>query len=493
MEELRGPKRDPQSLILSREQPFGVTIIIGGTNVRFCLSHVGDTEPITSAVKWQELNEDLAPSLARSGIQFEHAKDVVIATIARKFVDYVQSRFDPLQGPPPFDQISAVVFSVAGRVEGEDADALITTTNTGINLTKEPIARTMMDAINEEIRLRNREFAAPDRAPWATVDTRVIKVLNDADAGLRGEMILGGLQDCDNGGFVIVGTGLGGMVVIDGQPSSLYSEFGHLVVQETSQPKPRYRLLDKDEFDQCVSEAGSYKAPKANQKYFETVVAGPWLAVRFLRDLSKEGFEPLLYALAQVCSKSLKEDREVRRKHPNLEPEDLVSQFTALAELPSTERHRWAINLPSHLIRAVNQFLLTPSPEGLFRAFMCEQRFEEPPFVDPMAALVVKGVRAWKQYFKDLGAGLGVIYRDMKQKGVAPKKLIIGGGIGEACARYDDFLREDALRLIKTFGKFPKDVVEFSRMSPEAREGALAYILNRAAHDRMVQEGKIHG
>ncbi len=488
MEELRGATRDPQSLILSREEPFGVTIIIGGTNVRFCLSHVRDSEPITSAVKWQELNEQLAPGLESRGIKFEHAKDVVIAEIARQFVDYVESQFDPLEGPPPFDQISAAVFSVAGRVEGEDADALITTTNTGINLTKEPIARTMLAAINEEIRFRNKELAERGDPQWSTVDTSVVKVLNDADAGLRGEMILGGLQNCETGGFVIVGTGLGGMVLINGQPSYLYCEFGHLVVQETAQNKTRYRLLTKLEFDQCLTEEGSYKAPKGNQKYFETIVAGPWLAIRFLRELSKEGSEPLLLALAQVCSKTLKQDEELCRKHPNLEPEDLVAQFTSLAELPSTERHRWAINLPSHLVRAVNQFILCPTPEGLWTALACEPRFEEAPFVNPMAALVFKGARAWKAYFKDLGAGLGVIYRDMKQKGIAPQKLIIGGGIGEACARYNDFMREDALRLIRTFGKFPKDVVEFSRVSPEAREGALAYLLNRAAYDRLPEK-----
>jgi hypothetical protein len=342
----------------------------------------------------------------------------------------------------------------------------------------------MMAAINNEICERNKELKKHGLPKWPTVDSSVIKVLNDADAGLRGEMILGCLAGCDNGAFVIVGTGLGGMVLIDGQPSNMYSEFGHYVVQEMISNRPRYRLLDKLEFDQYVTQEGSYEAPKSGQKYFETVVAGPWVAIRLLRELSHEGCEPLLVALAQVCSKTLKQDQELLRKNLKLEPEDLKEQFTRLAELPSHERHRWAINLPSHLVRAVNQFLFTPTLEGLWTAFACEPRFEQPPFVDPMAALVVKGVRTWKTYFKDLGAGLGVIYRDMKQKGVAPQKLIIGGGIGEACARYDDFIRNDALRLIKTFGKFPKDVVEFSRVSPEAREGALAYLLNRAVYER---------
>lgn len=451
-------------LRISRDDPFGATAIVGGTNVRLCVSTAGETEPLVYSVKWQDLHAELNETLQRAGISFEDAKSEVFTALAKKFVDEVAKIFPEDGKPPPFDKMCAFNFSVAGPVTGEGFGATVSTSNTGVSLKNEAIALTLMGAINTELQHRR----------WPTVPLSSTVVMNDATAGLLGELYGGGLRGCQHGLYVIIGTGVGSMGLVNGHPDPTYSELGHsaLITYDTS--GKRFVVRNGRDTVSSLGDNGCFKDLPFGQHYLENDLAGPWLAVRFVQKLSKDyTFLPVLVALAERIAPFMPGDYKG----------DLIRDLVDLGDLPSARRQQWAINSPSGLVKAVNRFLLSPNAEELLEAVPCDWNIAGVCERDPKEGLVLLGIEHWKSYLKDVGHALGEVCRKMSSNGTPPEKIVIGGGIGEVCAAYPPFLKNLALKIIHRHGKLPADTVVFSSMSPEARESA---VTSRAVDEAML-------
>jgi len=316
----------------------GLTIIIGGTNVRFCISTPGQRDTITEKVTWSALEEQLQTELARRSLDFRDSKDITLDAIAGHLVNFIASKFDQGRGSP-LSGLCSVNFSSAGPVSGSGSDAKITTINTGITLEQEPIARSFIGAFNRACQVRG----------WDQIDSGrlTIGVFNDAAAGLLGEVLEGGLRGIETGFFLIVGTGVGGLALVEGRPCSDYNEPGHRLILDMSTGK--YRFLSNQELAEYQDETGSFTQPKEPLTYAENQLAGPWAALNFMRYLRADD-KRVYYALAKQVVTELNQDES-----------DVTGEMTKLLDLDYSQITKWAKESPSDIIRCVNNVLFNPN------------------------------------------------------------------------------------------------------------------------------------
>lgn len=467
--------------LLSREEPLGVTTIIGGTNVRICLSIPGNPEPLVHIIKWQTLHDQYTSSGVGSSSDFLKALEWGYERIAKECIDFIASHFDTDKAPPPFHKICAFNYSVAGRVEGDDAFAQIFTSNTGIRFDGEQIALKMEASLLRQ--LQEKE--------WPAIPQENVVVMNDALAGLRGEMlgVDGGLSQGKTVKFYICGTGVGSKMWHIDRPLHEFDESGHrgLFNTETEQ----YRILAGDQIKEVMDSEGGFKIDNTTEVFAEHKLAGPWVAIQFVKEVAPK--PKIMHALARRIAANIIKDEQDKKKQreqdkkeqreQDTKPLDPEEQFKlALAGLQDLEtmkpreRYLWAINANGHMIKAVNRILLNPDPLAFFGSDPCDNDFEAQITNSPDDALVVMAGKACKRYFKDVGIFLGADYRAMEAEGVAPDKMVLGGGIGELFNRYPEGLRELALKMIHKAAQLPRGKIDFSRMSPEARECTPTYL-----------------
>ena len=255
--------------------------------------HGGREEPLKDggSIKWQELNAQLAPRLKELLIDFGDAHHIAMPVIAKHYVDFIASQFDPEEGAPPFDKVTSCNFSVAGVVRGEGLDATVSTTNTGLRLTNDKIALTLLSAIQNELAARD----------WPAIPQDNISVVNDAAAATYGQVYLGGLQGVKNGLFVIIGTGVGSMGWSDGKLNHNFDELGHRIIFDTH--KKQSILLGGAELNEKIDTDGSFKNLPVHQRYAENVLAGPWAAISFVKSLEVK--PEVMSALAERIAPSL--------------------------------------------------------------------------------------------------------------------------------------------------------------------------------------------
>jgi hypothetical protein len=455
---------------LHPDQPFGITVIVGGTNIRACVSLPGASTPLNFSLTWQELRDELKPELAAQNVDFGAAHDLVLARFVTKFFDHLKDEYcDPEGTPPPFDKLAALNFSVAGVVHGEGIDATVSTTNTGLHFSEEELAKRMIRAMQSDLSERK----------WPAFSVENVAVLNDAAAGCKGEVLRGGLRGCTNGLFVILGTGIGSMGWSNNNFDFRFDELGHRIVKDSlpeGASKPAtivnlFRLLSDVQYAEQIAPDGSFLPFKDHQKrYAENVIAGPWLAVRFLKKELMEDYG-LINALANTIAPMLnKTQGEVC--------EDLIS----LMEFSAKDLTRWAVDSNARLVRCVNDFILRFDAWEFAFTCPCTGSFEAAP--TPERRLANYGFKTWKTYWKDVGHFLATAYEAMKEQGVAPEKIVLGGGIGEAYHRFPEALRTAALREIHEHSGLPKGTIEFSAISAEERESAIT----QAAVDRVAEK-----
>ena len=472
-----------QRELLNREDPFGVTTIIGGTNVRICLSIPGNPEPLVHIIKWQALHDQYVASGAGTSSQFRNALEWGYERMAKECIDFIAKKFmgedastsDTKQAPPPFNQICAFNYSVAGRVEGDDEFACVFTSNTGIRYDGEQIAVKVGQAIQRQLREKN----------WPTVPAANVVVMNDAMAGLRGEMlgVDGGLTRGKTVKFYICGTGLGSKMWHIDKPLHEFDESGHTALFNTE--TEQYRILSGEQIKEVVAPDGGFKIDNPNEVFAEHKLAGPWVAIQFVKKVAP--YPKVMNALARQIVKNIIADweKELKKnpKHLDVEkpdPEKLYQKVLPqleddLATMKPKERYLWAINANGDMIKQVNRVLLNPDPLAFFGSDPCDNDFEAQITNSPEDALIVTAGKACKRYFKDLGTFLGADYRAMQARGVAPDAMVLGGGIGELFNRYSEGLRELALKMIHKAAQLPRGTIDFSRMSPEARECTPTY------------------
>jgi hypothetical protein len=462
--------------------------------VRFCISHPGSPEPSNFSIKWQELKAELAHILEETKTEFVDSQPLAMPLLAQKCIDFIASHYEG-QDPPPFDKMTAFNFSVAGVVQGEGIEAQVSTTNTGLKFSNESIALSMLTALQTEVRARK----------WPTIPVDNVAVINDAAAGVYGEVLSGGLKDVKHGLFVILGTGVGSMGWSDGKLNHDFNELGHRIIFDTA--TNRSKLLEGDRLKELIERDGSFMNPGVKQRYAENQLAGPWLAIRFVKGQEEKAtMDELAERVVKVWEKKF--ERENKNKwveiaklildiykdkpdghkdkitdvntlanaiqdNPELIVEAVLIKLDQLATLSSINRTRWAANSNSAVIDAVNRFILNPDPIEVFDCQPCDNDLEALTHHNPQEALVALGFRAWKVYFKDLGEFLGKAYEGMAAQGTPPEKIVLGGGIGEACNKYPPEVRRIALKIINRFAKLEPGIIDFSTISPEMRETAI--------------------
>lgn len=468
---LNGAQRPPlaQSTLLSRDDPFGLTVIIGGTNVRFCISHPGSSEPLTHVVKWIELEKTLGSELAREGLRFEMAHSLVYPLIVKDFVKFLESKFDPDLGPLPIEKLCAFNVSIAGLVIGDEKrhpdfnrpvngiDAEVTTSNTGLRFSREKIGRVLYKAFREYV-------------PAMCFESEKVFVFNDARAGQEGERILLRIPADKRVFFEIGGTGDGSQYDIPG-----FDEIGHRVI---SKPPKKFHFISGDGLQEYVNPDGSFKVLDNDQTYAEHLVAGPWTGIRFVQQFKSK--LPVMNALAKWMLAERANLPERQSNDSSLVPtpvtaSELTRQLDDIASLKSGDRHRWAIDSNTFIIREINGRIFQPDHRKFRRCLPCDLQIGALEDSNPDKAIVVHAWSRLKMHFKERGLIAGKVYREMQKIGAAPDYYILGGGLGETFNRYTPEDREDAIFEISEAGRLPHGLFNFSQVSPEARESAVSH------------------
>jgi hypothetical protein len=452
--------RRSSSLSLSRQDPFGLTIIVGGTNVRYCLSHLHSREPATQAFKWQSLRDEYNSTPDAQFVTFEDSHNVTYPELAKRCEEFVRDHFESPDQPLEVENFAALTFSMAGIVEGDGRAAHVTTTNTLLNIKNEAFAERFIS-----------EFQR--RMPELSLKNTEVRVINDAEAGLEGELYFNNIDRNLVTLFLILGTGLGSACTKPG-----YAELGHLVVFDTK--IDTFRFLTKEEFAASKDSDGSFK-PLDGLIFAENLLAGPWTAIGFVRCLS--GHEPpLLTALAEHIAAAEKAAAEKAAAEKPGEPplkvrstEEIYKELREIQKFKNGERHLWAGHAKESTLRAINSLIFDRTHCDLAQRTEAFGGLEAMKATDPKLALDVVAEMEWKRYYKDVGQVAGVVYQRMCQEGLEPHKFIAGGGIGELSNRYGPELRQLAVNIIAEAGNLPEWLFDFSRLSPTARESAPSY------------------
>jgi hypothetical protein len=227
---------------------------------------------------------------------------------------------------------------------------------------------------------------------------------------------------------------------------------------------------------------GAYK-PKsdADPSYAENILAGPWLAVRFLK---KELTDPALHwFLAEKVTPKLNLNKPKKKQQT---PEKTFEDLRELKELSTKELTRWAVNSNSRLVRAINDVVLNLDAWAFLTACPCTGNFEATTSLEEH--LTTAAFKTWKTYWKDVGHFLSTAYEGMKTVGNAPEKIILGGGIGEAYHNFPDELRKAALSEIMKHSNMPPGTVQFSAISAEERESAITQAAVDAAAEELAAQ-----
>lgn len=460
---------------LDRCSPFGLTVIIGGTNVRFCISTAADPEPLKEGIKWQKMKEFLSVDVER----FKQSHDISYPYLAKMCLDFIAKQFKPADIPPPLDNLCAITFSVAGQVAGSGREALITTTNTGLTFINQPVADDLISALENEINARNklaRERGRPE-LEWPPLPSVEVEVMNDAKAALFGEVYYGNLQG-KNVGLIILGTGCGGEAQLlqhdkstDIHPNSHQTEqgansttpaapnmneCGHRNIQDTVQDA--FRCYPNGELAQYINPDGSFKKLDGHLVYAEHLIAGPWNAIRFVRSILEN--DKAKIALARRIAEDPRDPEKVAKA---------IQALHNLGALKVEDRTEWAVDSDADIVRAVNNIVLGAD---LF-VKKCEldaRRTSEHFTADD--ALIETAYKHFWEYFTFVGKVIGSTFNTARDYGYTFDAMILCGGIGESCNLFPHYLRKLVLRHLHRVSNIPEGVINFSTLTPECREDA---------------------
>ncbi len=489
---LAAPQRpvsgQPQANRLERSIPFGLTVIVGGTNVRFCISTAAEPEPLREGIKWQKMKE----VLSFDAEQFKQSHDISYPYLAKMCLDFIAQQFEPDDIPPPLENLCAVTFSVAGQVSGSARDALITTTNTGLTFVRQALADEFLGALQNEIAART-EVAHQQGKPeleWPSLPTLEVEVMNDAKAALCGEVYYGNLQD-KNVGVIILGTGCGGEAQLINHDESTdirskshqteegsetappvapnMNECGHRNIRDTV--KSEFTCFPNGELAKFINPDGSFKKLDGHLVYAEHLIAGPWNAIRFVRGILEN--DRAKNALARRVVDDPQDPQKLARA---------IQALNNLGALKVEHRTEWAIDSDADLVRAINNLVLG---SNLF-VEKCEldaRRASEHVSADD--ALIETAYKHFWEYFTYVGEVIGSTYQTAREHGFTFDNLILCGGIGESCNLFPDYLRKTVLKHLHRVSNIPEGVIDFSRISPECREDAVNRSKVIAKHNAM--------
>jgi hypothetical protein len=96
------------------------------------------------------------------------------------------------------------------------------------------------------------------------------------------------------------------------------------------------------------------------------------------------------------------------------------------------------------------------------------------------------GYQSWRDYFELLGRCGGAISGALAQMGHPMERIVLGGGIGEACNHYPEIWKKHAYGVLHSSARLSPGSIIFSPMRAEERERAIATTSIRDAIDARV-------
>ena len=424
------------------------------------------------------MKEKLSGPLKRTRKEFHESHNISYAYLAKMCLDFIQEKFGPSKAPPSLEKLSSITFSVAGQVTGSGRSARITTTNTGLTFKNQTIAKDFLSALQREINRRNKkiELQQTGETPWPALPNVKVEVMNDAKAALLGEVFYGKLQGKNVLKF-IAGTGGGSEAQLvrytegtnihadhhkkssgkENAPAAPnMNEGGHRVIYDCI--RGEYICYPNGELTPYINPDGSFKKLPDHLIYAEHIIAGPWNAIRFIRSILENDQAKIAVAKRIV-------------KNPN-DPSEIMPALKSLHKLGALnvqDRTEWAVNSDAALVRSINNIVLNPRLI-LEKCQLDARRSSGHPTEDD--TLVEMAYNHFWKYFTELGRILGATYRTTKEYGYPLDKIIVGGGIGEHCNTFPKYIRKMVIEHMHRAGDIPAGVINFSVLTPEARECA---------------------
>jgi hypothetical protein len=169
----------------------------------------------------------------------------------------------------------------------------------------------------------------------------------------------------------------------------------------------------------------------------------------------------------------------------NKTQDEVCGELINLMEFSAKDLTRWAVDSNARLVRCVNDFILRFDAWKFAFTCPCNGSFEAA--LTPERRLTNYGFKTWKTYWKDVGHFLATAYEAMEEQGVAPEKIVLGGGIGETYHRFPEALRTAALREIQEHSGLPEGTIEFSAISAEERESAITQAAVNEAAEKLAE------
>lgn len=394
-------KKDPYQIIT---QPVGLSIVIGGTNVRIVAVGAGPEAFEARCFKWEWLS-----SLARfQGRSFEDCQHDFMEFIAREVGTYMDNH-----GIAP-EQILRIGLSVPGFSRRTNGDFLITTPN--IDFVSFPITKEMKAALRD----------------MAGLNVEYIDVDNDGGRARGGEEKhqKGLLRGIVGGLALIVGTGIGG------------EEMGHCILKKTGtngKSEFVFMPLDALRHNGCINEKWQFIGSPKDHVFWENLCAAPWAAVNFVREFRDPGE---LKALVRVLTgqgllKNIDEEtlgslEEHARKAKRMDGLDAVERnVLEMNELDLSRSIHWARETKDSLIRPLTDliFMRPADIENLRQAYRELGQ-------DNNLGVLDQAVATRERYLNDLGGGLAAIKR--KYPG---RRIVIVSGFGRMLGK-DPYFRE---------------------------------------------------
>jgi hypothetical protein len=366
-------------------------------------------------------------------------------------VGFIENNSKPDPKGPPLSQLHTLIFSVAGIVDGDK----VSLTNVPLGIVRTDLAHEIIAAVNDELRRRGYERCAP----------QVVAVVNDAVAGLMGELKAGGLQGIKNGAFIILGTGKGGICCVEGKPCSDLDELGHRTLVNRNDLS--VRILVGDELAPFLRDTGEFVTLQGDEAYAEHYLAGPWVATRFIKTLSERD-GGLLACLSERIALS-----------HGLSDARVGAGLDEIQRLPARELHLWGQRAPSDIVKCVNQFLFTPDVAHVIHA----RRRLKSSATDLSETLTSVAYQSWRDYFSLLGRCGGAINGTLAKMGHPMERIVLGGGIGEACNLYPTIWKKHAYGILHAAANVAPGSIIFSPMRAEEREKAIATASIREAFE----------
>jgi len=280
-----------------------------------------------------------------------------------------------------------------------------------------------------------------------------------------GELKAGGLQSVRNGGFIILGTGMGGICCVDGTPRVDLDEMGHRLLVNSRDLS--VRILVGDELAPFLTDRNEFVVLGGEEAYAEHHLAGPWVATRFVKAVSERG-DMLVDCLSRTLA-----------LFHGLPDEHIRRGLDEILGLPAHELHLWGQRAPSDIVRQVNKFVFNPEAADVISA----RRKLHSGELSAAETLATVGYQSWHGYFELLGRCGAVIGGALEKMGHPMERLVLGGGIGEACNHYSQIWKKHAYGVLHSSAALSPGSMIFSPMRAEERENAIASASIREAID----------